>query len=722
MRFLNKSLLNSDAIIIYFCFIVFFLRLYACQYIVPDFNGMDYYGYIELAKNIFHHLDFTVRWELDRPVLYPPFFSILIYLLSFLIKDPVAAIQYINIFCSSFCMVPLFLLVRNMLNVYFAVLAVIFTTSYFGVQPCHMLTMDFFYSFLIMVICWLIWDTLTHRSLQAGRYVLAGALISVAYLTKYSGILFGYASMASILFYFAQYPRRIKTGFKMSAFLLLGALPLMMAYHLLLDVHGRKDTPSIAAYAFFDGNYMYEKGWRYREEKMSELNKEGTEFAYLSVLRADNESNFFLRNPLYVAGKYAWGLNKMTQYMTFSVLPGGSIAKSKFYGIGQDGKIYNLLTDGGWTGILREISSQEVVVNPDYYLTRGAVQKAVGGYYLDDVWNVLQRSLHSRMAINIIFQALFVILFIISGIYYQWPFNLLHILIFTIGVVLIPLYFISERYLMPFMPLYFILWLFILNAGHAFIKKEIKDKVFLKNAVYVIFVCLVFIYVNKSCKEVEQRCRYFRAAVEVNEEWLQTAAWIKKDLIGLPRRAKIMTCSDNYLSYLTDSDYIRLPYVILNWDKVKDFAVLNKVDYIMVEKYNLYYFLRFSEDEFKEPMTPLALISAIKAGSPRIAMHTFPSALSPIEGLNKLLEYPDLYQVMPVWPACFRDFIRHLKEGERLNALDVMQLNRLLIETNYPREAPHKLELDINADAKPGHIKAIHVTRGGFNTFWVFKI
>ena len=79
MRFFNKNPVNPYAVIIYVSFILFLLRIYACRYVLPEFTGMDYYGYVELGKNIFHRLDFTVNWELDSPIQYPPFFPILIY-------------------------------------------------------------------------------------------------------------------------------------------------------------------------------------------------------------------------------------------------------------------------------------------------------------------------------------------------------------------------------------------------------------------------------------------------------------------------------------------------------------------------------------------------------------------------------------------------------------------------------------------------------------------
>jgi hypothetical protein len=167
------------------------------------------------------------------------------------------------------------------------------------------------------------------------------------------------------------------------------------------------------------------------------------------------------------------------------------------------------------------------------------------------------------------------------------------VLFFTIGMAFIPFYFVSERYLMPFMPLYFVLWLFILNAGYCYIKTAIKDKIFLICLSIAVFVFFVFVYSVNNCKQIYLHHQYFRYEVKRNQMRLQTALWIKKDSLGLGHRAKIMPCHDNYLSYLTDSDYIRLPYVIVNWDKVINFAVLKKVNYIVIEGDYVNSFLAF---------------------------------------------------------------------------------------------------------------------------------
>jgi hypothetical protein len=720
---LKKNNLNPGTVIIFVSCVVFWLRLYACRYVHPLHDSMDYYGYRELAKNIVHHLDFTVRWELDEPVRYPPLFPILVYLFTFLTKNFMTSIQLISVFSASFLLIPLFSLVRNILNVTSASFAVLFAIYYFGVKPCYMPNMDFFFSLLVIVICWLIWDTLTHRSLQAGRYILAGFLVSIAYLTKYSGGLFGLSAMASILYYFARNQGDFRRGLQMSAWLLLGAAPLMVGYHLMLNQSSPKQSPSIGTYAFYDGNYMYDKGWLNREEKMSELNAQGTQFGHIDRVNSLNEFDVMLKDPPYVFNKYLWGLDKMTQEMTFSVLPGGYIPKSKILKIGQNGDkvLYALMMDG-WNDSLREVSPKEVVVNPYFNLTKESIRKRTGQDF-EKVWKILDRSRSSRKFLNVLFHGDFLILLVVSGTYYRWHFNLMHILFFTIGMVLIPFYFINERYLMPYMLQYFVLWLFIVNAGFGIVEGEIKDKNFLRNLVLLGFVCLLFIYSADSAKQIQHGVSASRDAKVRKAEWGKVASWIRKDSTHPFRRMKIMTCSDNYLSYITDSDYIRLPYVLSDWNKVLNFAVFKKVDYIVAEWYNLYNFLTFSENEFKKPLTPQALLGAIKAANARSRdMTDMLAAATPLESLNKLLGYRDLYQIMPLRPARSVNFIEQLKTGGDYDYAELKQTNRLLIELNYPKEAPHKLMLNNNTYGGPSPIKMIHAIEGEKDTYWIYRL
>jgi hypothetical protein len=718
LSFLNNIPVNPEAVIIYISCLVFVLRIYACRHVFPELSGMDYYGYIELAKNIFHEFNFTVSWELDSPVQYPPFFSILMYLLTCLTHNFVTSILLINIFSASFYLIPLFSMVRNMLNIYSASLAVVFAVYFYGIKPCYMLNMDFFYSFLVIVICWLIWDTLTHQSRRAGRYVLAGVLIGVADLTKYSGILFGLAGIASILYYFVHGQRDPGRGIKMSAWLLLGALPLIMTYHLLLMDHGPKAFPSIGARVFFDGNYVYDNGSDYREGKISEINPQGTEFTYAAFLKTNDFLDFSFKHPSYIFHKYKWGLNKITRDMTYTVLPVGNIAKSEFTKISPQGdKIIFELTNKGYISVLREVSAAEVQVNPNIYLKKEAIRDAAG-VYSGKVWNILDRYRASRKKINLLVQGMFLVLLMISGVYYKWPFNIVHILLFMAGMLLIPLCSAEERYLMPFMPLYSVLWLFGFNACYGMIKTVMKDDRFLRYWVILLSICLAAVYVISTCKQIHEQARFYAGQGQIDATWRKAAAWIEADSRDLPKRAKIMSL-DNYMSYLTDSDYIRLPYFIFDWDRVLNFAVFKKVDYMVISGDFVDSFLTFSEDEFKKPRTPQALLGAVEK---RIVKREpgVGDAHHSIDSLNRLLEFRNLYEVLPQRPTGAMFFIHQLQKGRSLNLPEIRWLNRVLIEANFPDEFPPEGWLNRNAES--WRIKIIYDLIWPDNTILIYKV
>jgi len=129
--------------------------------------------------------------------------------------------------------------------------------------------------------------------------------------------------------------------------------------------------------------------------------------------------------------------------------------------------------------------------------------------------------------------------------------------------------------------------------------------------------------------------------------------------------------------------------------------------------------LDFSVGEFKRPMAPEALLKAIQTGS-QIAV---PAAKTPIDSLNGLLRYADLYEFIPTRPAApedvikahvanlqprhalspsetrelnnslvkanvIRDFTGRLEQGQQLSTVETEVLNRFLLESIYPLEAP----------------------------------
>jgi hypothetical protein len=179
----------------------------------------------------------------------------------------------------------------------------------------------------------------------------------------------------------------------------------------------------------------------------------------------------------------------------------------------------------------------------------------------------------------------------------------------------------------------------------------------------------------------------YKTKVKADELSEQVASWIKNDARSFSRRPKIMA-KNNYPAYLTDSDFILLP-AELNWERIIKFAALKKVNYIVVDGG----FLNdpgFSPREFRTPMTPEGLMRAISTGK---VIHVR-GVSAPIDMLNKFLQYKDLYKFMPIWPDGSKDFIERIEQGRPLKFLELRQLNRLLIETNYPLEAPNRQWVD----------------------------
>jgi hypothetical protein len=576
MKVFGKNIFNAGTLMFCISLLLFLGRLYVCSYVPPHFDTMDYYGYIELGKSIFNKFNFIIPWELGSPVQYPPFYSILIYLLTFFTNNFIASIQYINIFSASFCIIPLFFLVKRVLNIHCAALAAVFVTYYLGLDPCYGLWSDYFYSFLIIVISWFIMETLANKSREAWRYIFAGVLISLAYLTKYSGMIFGLASIGSIIYYFARNERSIKTGLKMSGFLLLGAAPLFISYHLLLNNDIKGKAPNISTYAFFDANNLYRGGgdYNYSRTGKGKLNAEGTEFSFLDLIKNTNEYKFSLENPPFVIGKYIWGLKGLVNFIDHQILP--------------------------WMHGMKAYS-------------------------------------------GIIFQGTFIFLLMLAGLYFKWHFKMMHILFFAAGLLLIPFCYFAQRYTMPFMSFYFVLWLFILSAIYHSFDDKIKNRLLLKLLSTAVIVFFILGYCFYSYKEISWAHHRYQTKVKPDETALKIISWIKNDAKGLARRPKIMARND-YLAYLADADFVRLP-TELSWERIMNFARLRDVDYIIVAG-GFSNDVRFSLSEFILPRTPADLLRAIVG---RRELH-FHGTASSIDILNKLLEYKDLYKFMPVQP------------------------------------------------------------------------
>jgi 4-amino-4-deoxy-L-arabinose transferase-like glycosyltransferase len=475
---------------------------------------MDYYGYSELARNIFHRLDFTVRWELDAPFLYPPLFPILAHLMTFLTGDFVRSIQYINIFSASFCLIPLFLMVKSILNVYSAVLTVVFSACYFGLKPCYDPRSDQFFCALIITICWYVWAIVNDGDQRRWKYVIAGVLMSLAYLAKFSGLLFGLAGAASIFWYFSRLKGGRREAVRKVTFLFMGAAPLLVGYHLLAFNSSRHSTVlSISSYVFFDANAMYEGGLELRERRMRELDPAGTEFGYVSFLKKNSPMSFSVKHPAFVFHKYLWGLKRVVKVTALRIFP-----------------FANIRSDGLILGI----------------------------------------------------QLVFMLLLVLGVLHCRSNPGIAHILLFASVIVCFPLVHVfDERYIMPFIPLCFVVLLWGVNAVHRSIDPWIRPRSLHGSLGVVFLVFLSFMYLL-NCYNGARRDFAVSKRKSQYEEFLETASWIRNDARNSAKRIKIMS-RYTAIAYLTDSAFIILPYT-LDWNAIIHFAVSRDVDYIVIDR------------------------------------------------------------------------------------------------------------------------------------------
>ena len=488
---------RSTVIIISISFILFLIRLFICQQpYSADIFSYDFYVYTNLAKNIFKDFNFTAHWCLDNPIKYPPLFSVLIYFVTIFTKNSIVSIQYINAFSSSFCLVPLFLLVRDVLNKKLAVLAVIFMTCYYGIQrPCSDLFVDYLFSFLTITICWLTWRF--PKTKRLAYFILLGILIGLAYLTKYMGGIYCLVSAVSIFCYFIRQHDGLKIGLRMISFLLLGFLPIFIIYQSIFyegKYHGVSD---IGTCTFFDGNYKYEKKLIYN------LDSKGTEFELLSSHKNDSVLTFCVKHPRLVWNKYVNG---------FKRLP--------FLFGSQSANIYFVI------------------------------------------------------------QGVFLILLGFFMFHYQWYDSIVPIFLFVLTAMGIPVYYSDTRYLLPFMPLYFVLWLFIINGAWVFIEtKVVNNRKFYQSSAFIIYVLLILFY-SADCYDKE--ILFFKKESGHIKEYLQAASWIKEDSKGVSGGIKIMALG-TALAYLTDASLIALPAAD-EYQKIVSFALLMNVNYVILDR------------------------------------------------------------------------------------------------------------------------------------------
>ncbi len=183
-------------------------------------------------------------------------------------------------------------------------------------------------------------------------------------------------------------------------------------------------------------------------------------------------------------------------------------------------------------------------------------------------------------------QYILLILILIVGRYHKYRFKIIYISLFVSTVLFVPFFVIFERYLMPFMLFYFILWLSVVNGLYDLFEhnRNLKNVKHIMTLLSIILtVILVYNYSLKFYKNVfhgnqTRECPY--------KEYLEAASWIKNDSKNKTGRLKVMSRKTTF-AHLANAYFIALPYEN-SWEKVIHFALLKNVDYIILDKKSLF--------------------------------------------------------------------------------------------------------------------------------------
>ncbi len=496
---------RSAKIIISIVFVLVLSALFKNQSPYPEIIfSNDFYGYIELGKNIFNGNNFLVRWSLDNLIKYPPLFSILIYILTYFTKDPLVSIQFLNAFSAGLCVVPLYLVTKKLFNRLSAFLAVAFMVYFLGLRkPCFNPYLDYFFTFLTITVFWFLWEILSNENAKPRHFVLAGMLISITYLTKYHGMIYAVLAVILIFSFFKHKKYRLNAILKRISFLFLGLLPLVILYHFILFINSRHQQVSNSM------NVLFFDGINRLDNKNKILNPEGNEFKLVSDYQRFTVASFCIKNPHLVLNNFVDNLKIAFKYMTKMVFPFAFAKKGNFY---------------------------------------------------------------------LIIQYILAVLVLIALTYYKRRLNIIYILSFASVVLFIPWFVIILRYLMPFVPFYFLLWLAGMNTLFNLVKGKISKEI-AKFFAFILSTVLIFSYSSKFYKVI-------RSPGQDNpyKEYFAAAEWINSNKTK-SKRPKIMSFKAT-LPYLTDSKYILLPYEE-SWERIIRFALAKNTDYIVLDKKSL---------------------------------------------------------------------------------------------------------------------------------------
>ena len=245
----------------------------------------------------------------------------------------------------------------------------------------------------------------------------------------------------------------------------------------------------------------------------------------------------------------------------------------------RDGKVYGLNQEGtefSYVSFLKTHSIREFLYeNPKYVFHKGiwAINQTAYQLIL-----ILCPFLDQSNDLSIFPYVFLFFPIIAGGMLTRWSAKIMHILFFVSIIFFTGFFSFIFRYIYPFVPLFFALWLYAFYTVFLYIEEAMVGygrmifKCFCVCMV-VIFMLVYFIYGYQS---------FLSQKADKHKDYLAVSSWVREDSSKMFKRIKMMSRQSPF-AYLTDSEFIRLP-ITDSFEKVLKFASLKHVDYIIVPK------------------------------------------------------------------------------------------------------------------------------------------
>ena len=309
---------HSFALALSLSLILFVLRLFLKDSIPPEILfSSDYFGHIRLGQNIFNDFNFLVLWDLDQPVVYPPFFSMIIYWVTRLTHAPLESIRLINIFSVSFAPFFIYLGSRRLFDPRIALAAAVFCHYYFElIRPIRLLHIDYFFVFFVAALYWMILKAAASKARDQWLALGAGVLIAVAYLTKFQGGAYLFIALAAVFLFSSPIGSLTKRKYIL---ILAGFLPFYLIYQAIIwRAADHADVCPIAVATVIDVNADYEYN---RIFQPYVLDESGNEFRFQRECEQNGLFTVLWQKRKTVIKNYHLGFHAMGQRLAAMVFP-----------------------------------------------------------------------------------------------------------------------------------------------------------------------------------------------------------------------------------------------------------------------------------------------------------------------------------------------------------------------------------------------------------------